>query len=187
MKNILLLTQSSQGIIQLAAAIISVIFLLIEIASIGSKKVKAKAQAGELIFKTTSPSPLKGIVVCILCPLLILFCLMSRVNFYVVLMACGISCLSSYMISREQAFNSLNGIYKNAIIGGGQVTVYEDIKSFAGVDWKNPESKQTNILTIELKGTEKRTPAPVLIAFTGTTEYCDAVEALKKAGANKGR
>lgn len=172
-------------IIKIIFAAAAMLYFILQLCFMGLWKKNILKKAGELILKTSGTKRIAAIVVLILCPLLILFSLITKATFFVCCLMSVVAALACFINCRELVYGKINGIYSNGIVGGGRFTKFDDIETFPDTLWKEPEKQETVSLAIQLKTEGSKKAQVYIIDYPSIVEYVHVVNKLKEIKQNK--
>lgn len=167
-------------IIKLVFATLSFLYFIIQLSFLKFWQKRIMSKLDDLILKTSSQKNIKSIIVLILCPLLILFSLLTKSTTFVCCLMCVISALACFIVCKELVYSKLNGIYKNGIIGESRFFEFKKISSFPDTNWKEPEKQETLQLAIQQIQEKNKKEEITFITYSSITEYSKVVFALKE-------
>lgn len=172
-------------IIKIVFAAVSMIYFILQLAMIGPWRKRISKKTGELVLKTTTPKKSNAVIVLILCPLLILFSLITKATFFVCCLMSVLAALACFINCRELVFGKLNGVYKNGLVGTARFTSFDEIDSYPDTSWKEPEKQDTVSLAIKLKAPTEKKAAVLFIDYASISEYVKVVNTIKELKQNK--
>lgn len=172
-------------IIKIIFACASMLYFIIQLAMIAPWRKRISKKTGDLVLKTATPKKANAIIVLILCPILILFSLITKATFFVCCLMSVLAALACFINCRELVFGKLNGVYKNGLIGAARFTSFDEIDSYPDTSWKEPEKQDTVSLAIKLKAPTEKKSAVLFIDYASIVEYVKVVNTIKDLKQNK--
>lgn len=172
-------------IIKLVLAAIAMVYFIVQISLIPVWRNKVSARIGDCVFKTAPAKKGKAVTVLVLCPLLILFSLISKSTFFVCCLMSVVAAMACFITSREMVYGKLNGVYTKGIAGSGRFISFEEIETFPDTSWKEPEKQNTVSLAIQLKQTKSQKASIIFVDCESVIEYVKVINAIKDLKQNK--
>lgn len=163
----------------------SMLYYIIQLSLIGVWRKSILKKAGDVVYKNSPNKKIAGITVLVLCPLLIIFSLITKATFFVCCLMSIVAALACFINCREIVYGKINGVYTKGIIGGGRFSKYEDIQSFPDTSWKEPEKQEKISLTVQLLKQKSKSPQVYIIEYPSILEYVKVVNAIKSIKQNK--
>lgn len=155
------------------------LFYIIQLIAIFPWRKTARSRMGKLVLKTASPKNVKGILVLIFCPVLVVLCLLTKATYFITIVMTLVAALGTHIVTKEIVFLSLNGIYENGICGQGRFIQFAEIDSFPDTSWKEPDKQNTTSLAVQLKAKKNQEGEIFFVDFATIVEYVNVVNAIK--------
>lgn len=172
-------------IIKLILACCAMLYYIVQLFLIPVWRKNIQKKIGDLVLSIMPAKKSKAVTVLVLCPLLIIFSLLSKTTFFVCCLMSVIAALACFIISREMVYGKINGIYTNGIVGSGRFTSYDEIETFPDTSWKEPEKQNTVSLAIELKPSKSQKASILFVDCESIPEYVKVINAIKDLKQNK--
>lgn len=179
------MSELAQEWLKLIIAILSLLYFIIQLCLIKPWRNSILSKAGECVLKTSKVNISKIIITLILCPLLIIFSLITKSTTFICCLMSLVADLCCYINAKELTFGKVNGVYKNGFIGAGRFISFDSIQSFPDTSWKEPEKQNTISLAIQLKDVKSKKVPVIFIDYESIVEYCKVINAIKELNQNK--
>lgn len=175
----------TQEIIKIIFAASSLLYYILQLSMIGLWRKNILKKTGTLVLKTSASKKVSAIIVLILCPLLILFSLVTKASFFACCLMSIIAALACFLDCKELVYGKINGIYSEGIVGGGRFSKFSAIQTFPDTAWKEPEKQETVTLAVQLKTEKSKKAILYFIDYSSIAEYAHVVNTLKEIGQKK--
>lgn len=172
-------------IIKIVFAAAAMLYFIVQLCLIGVWRKSILKKAGDSVLSTSGTKRVAAIIVLVLCPLLIIFSLITKATFFVCCLMSVVAAMACFINCRELVYGKLNGVYTNGIIGGGRFTKYEDIETFPDTSWKEPDKQETVSLAVQLKSEKSKKAQVYIIDYSSIVEYVHVVNTIKELKQNK--